>query len=75
MALKSLTHLSRARGCHPRLLRFTRKQDQDDVRERSSSQGRKSRRGLKATWAAVYSYVGLPSGVSAALRENLRAPS
>jgi hypothetical protein len=46
-----------------------------DVREGSSSQGRKSRRGLKATWAAVYSYVGLPTGVSAAPRENLRAPS
>lgn len=48
-----------------------------DVEAGPSSQERRpfssSPHGLKATPAAIYSYVGLPSGVSVAPRENLRA--
>jgi len=58
-----------------RLLLFAGRQDYENkVKEGSSSQGRKvSPRIEGTTRVTVYSYVGLPRGVSVAPRENLRA--
>lgn len=74
--LKSLTSLFRERVSFAFTSICKKTRLRRHVREGSSSLGKKvSPRIEDTTRATVYSYVGLPSGISVTPRENLRAPS